>query len=360
MPTATPFQTFALCGLPAVDVTIGEEINFIGGGQIGTIVDYITLGGHRGSSGSSATQASIYASYVAAHKLYYNFHGIEANATTTGSVSASEERSLSFDYVSSIDSEGNETISSASISASASSSISGFSESFPSYTITSNQPINRICGSPQISAGFFEANNSQNDFDSNSDTFDVPYGSYNPVVVASASTGVAFEGLGNGPDFELGFSTKSPAIFRFYDSGNFVGYGISPLFAQTYYIGAGAGASGHPSQDTGNGGYGMYCGSVYTDDVDGLDCNEIDTDTFSQDGVHLYLVAGTVDTNATTNFSVSGRSINFSNSSTYPSTTITSYPADRQYVTNQVLVSTGVASASHDFNFDFDLQFYTY
>lgn len=360
MPTATPFQTFALCGLPEVDVTIGQEINFLSGVQSGIIVDYITLGGHRGSSGSSATQASIDASYVAAHKLYYNFHGITASASMAGSASASVEKSLSFDYVSNIDSQGNETISSASISASASSSVSNFSESFPSYTITSNQPINRICGSPQISAGFFEANNSQNDSDSNSDTFNVPYGSYNPIVVASASTGVAFEGLGNGPDFELGFSTFSPIICRFYDSGNFVGYGISPLFEQTYYINAGAQASGHPSQITGNSGYGMYCGSVYTDDVAGLDCDEIDTDTFDQDGVHLYLVAGTIDTNATTNFSVSGSSISFSNSLTYPSTTITSYPADRQYVTNQVLASTGVASASHDFDFDFDLEFYTY
>lgn len=363
MPTATPFKTFALCNLPSVDVTIGNEVSFSGTNQTGTIVDYVTLGGHKGSTnGSTATQASIDASYDAAHKLYYNLHGIDADATGTGSASASVTNTLNFTYVSSIDEEGDRTTATTSISASASASNSGFSDSFPSYSITSNEPVNRICGTPTINAGFYQDNDSVFDFNSDSNTFDPPYGG-DLSVSASANTVVSFEGLTNGPDFELGFATRPPAIFKCYDSGNFVGYGVAPLFESSYLAGAGAGASGgHPTQSTSSGGICITCATIYTDEPSGINCDKLEDKTFTTNGVSLFLVAGTVNDDGSITLSVSGgsRSVSSSNSKNYPSTTITSNLPDSEYITNKTLTSVASLSASHTFDFDFDLDFYTY
>ena len=79
MPTATPFTALVdgdggLCYVPAFDCTIGRAEGNPSFSRI--IEDYITLGGHRGSTGGRASEAQIRKSFINAMKMIWNFHEV--------------------------------------------------------------------------------------------------------------------------------------------------------------------------------------------------------------------------------------------------------------------------------------------
>jgi hypothetical protein len=353
MPTATPFKTFPKCFTLQRNVTIGQQ----------GVVDYVTLGGHRGSTnGSTATQASIDASYDAANKLYFNFHGIKVDITHSASASASCTATQSFRFVSNIDEEGNKTYGNSQISASTSSSSSS-SYSSPTYTLSSNQPNTRIC---------FDTTN-YTDFtddkvgDTNQDNDSSFYSAYSDTtsVRSSSSTSAFLEGFAVGPPDDISFFVRSPVIVKFYDSGNFVGYGLqgSLIFSA---LASGSRATAISTTPYPNIGEVAYSGvsnvyavdSVVSTDLGGISVQVRDEDLFTENGISLFFMAG--HTRDEGSVSVSGKNSTSSHSESEGPVSTSYNLFDLTYIDNRQGTVTSTASAEMSIDLDIDLQFYTY
>lgn len=353
MPTATPFKTLSKCFTQQVNVTIGQA----------GIVDYVTLGGHRGSTnGSTATQASIDESYNAAHKLLFNFHGIKVDITHSASANASSSANQSFRYVTGIDDEGNRQYANSSISASTScgSTSSYFSST---YSLSSNQPNTRICLDTTDYTTYSDDPISDPCEDTDSSSF-TAFTSTTRLTCGSF-TNAGLSGFAGGPLEEIIFDVGRPVIAKFYDSGNFVGYGLygSLIFCPLASGSRATASSSTPSPDISevassgvSNVYGVH--SIVSTDMGGINVQVQDQDLITENGISLFFIAGHTSDEGTVN--VSGTTSTSSHSESEGPVTTSYNLFDKEYIDQRSGTVTNTVSAQMSIDLDIDIQFYSY
>jgi len=363
VPTATPFTALAdgdggLCSVPAFDCTIGRADGNPSFSRI--IEDYITLGGHRGSTGGRASESQIRKSFINAMKIIWNFHGVDVSGgLTSASAFSSQDFNRSYTKVGGGD-PPTRTPLSWSISTSAEVSAS---KSFPSVDIESNEPISRVCNrfSGSSSSFFVDEGEVENDVDTGEDTSD------GITIFGQSRAALTLSGVGVGPPYGYSFRASSPGVAAFFDNGVFVGYGCFNLFDDASYevsVNASGGGSEQPSSSVF-----LVCGFslggvTYEGEVTGgLNPDNIETKKTTFNGIPFLSQAGYYEPNdGQIEMSFTGKTATFvGTGSTLDGNTQTTTLPDTSAIENYVQTNTITNRSQFNFKFRINgLDFYTY
>lgn len=293
MPTSTSFTALAngdggLCGVPEYNCTIGQKDST----QAYNNEDYVTLGGHRGTSGGTPSSTQIKNSFIKAMKMYWNFHGVDVSGGLTGGGAfSSKDFSLSYTKVEAGDPDPVKTPVSWSVSTSASAALS---KSFPTPSFTSDTPITGVCTTRNFLSEFTTTKGAEDsDTDNGEDSND------DGTVYSSSYAYVSLEGVGVGPPYDYYFKASGSPVRAFFDNGVFVGYGVVGLITSASYqitaYGAGGGSTEQPTSLCD-----IVCsfslgGVTYDGDVGGLNPETVETKKVTIDGIPLLFQAGHYD-----------------------------------------------------------------
>ena len=363
MPTATSFTALTdgaggLCNVPAFDCTIG-------GDSSGSISDYLTLGGYRGSTGGTPSATQIKNSFINGMKMNWNFHGVDVSGGLTGAGAfASKDYNLSYTTISGRASDPERTNYSWSISTSAT---AAKSKSFPNVNTTSSTPISGICTSRNFESEWFEDEGAEDD------DYDIGEAESNGITAYSTSSAnVRLYGVGVGPPGGYGFTARnSSSIVRaFFDNGVFVGYGVVNLFTNAGYN-VSAYASGGGGEDQLPSSLDLVCsfslgGVIKYGEVTGLNPDIIETKKITINGIPLLFQAGHYslggNNGGTLEMKVSGKTATFEGNGTQlDGNTYTDTRPDTSTRENYIQTITVTNRCAFDFKFKVDrLNFWSY